>query len=182
MADDASHELSEQELARYGAAVCLVGEELYVWRGDCTNVDFNAVYILNINNCKQWRKVDTKPCRNLEGEIPSGNCSVAMCAVGDVLYTFGGWVCEWAHYSRSNALHKLSLLDMVWRKVVPVNPEQGPGRKDKCGMVEHSNKLCIFGGYGHQTEHQLKNKLWSRPPDDWLCWTNELHLYDLDTG
>ena len=179
--------LTSLELARYGAAVCLVGEELYVWRGDsANNVDRDAVYILNINNCKRWKKVNTKPYQEVEGgmqsEISPGNCSVAMCAVGDVLYTFGGWVCEQFYYSRSNALHKLDLHDMLWRKVVPINPKNGPGMKDKCGMVEYKNKLCIFGGYGYQSDHQLKNKLWSKTPGDLLCWTNELHLYELDTG
>jgi len=183
----ADNEINAQEIARYGAASCLVGNHLYVWRGDsANNVDLNVMYILNINNCKRWRKVNTKFYGEKEGgklsEIPPGQCSVAMCAVGDVLYTFGGWVCELFCYSRSNALHKLDLHNMLWQKILPVNPNNGPGMKDKCGMVEYDNKLCIFGGYGYCSEHQLKNKLYSGPPGDLLCWTNEIHLYDLDTG
>jgi len=185
MADD---KVTAQELARYGAASCLVGDHLYLWRGDSVkNLDLNAVYILNINNCERvWRKVSTRSYSGKEEEklsqIPQGQCSVAMCAVGEVLYTFGGWVCEQFHHSRSNALHKLNLHDMLWQEIVPVNPNNGPGMKDKCGMVEYDNKLCIFGGYGYCSEHQFKNKLWSQPPGDFLCWTNELHLYDLSAG
>ena len=53
----ADNEINAQEIARYGAASCLVGNHLYVWRGDsANNVDLNAMYILNINNCKRWRK------------------------------------------------------------------------------------------------------------------------------
>jgi len=192
MTDD----ITAGELARQGAVACLVGDQLFVWRGD--NVkhaeDNNTMYILNVNSAiktnsvKLWKKIDTKPYSSLIGEmdqseIPPGNCGVVMCAVGEALYTFGGWVGHpILRLYRANALHKLDLQDMLWRKVEPVNPEDGPGMKDKCGMVVHGNKLCIFGGYGYETEHQVRNNLLNRSPGELLCWTNELHLYDLDDG
>jgi len=192
-------DVEPDELARHGAATCLVGDQLFVWRGDnIKHEDNNSIYVLNVNSAlkpdsvedsvKRWKKIDTKPYLSLTGEmaqseVPPGNCGVAMCSVGEALYTFGGWVGHpILRLYRTNALHKLELQDMLWRKVEPVNPKDGPGMKDKCGMVVHDNMLCIFGGYGYETEHQVKNNLLNRSPGEILCWTSELHLYDLDDG
>jgi len=197
MTDGTANDMTDGELARHGAAACLVGDQLFVWRGDNYKyVDKNAMYVLNANSKLdsvkwRWKKVQTKPYSSLTGEmvqseiseeIPPAISGVAICAVGEALYTFGGWGCPGWNYWRTNALHKLNLQDMLWRKVEPVNPKDGPGMKDKCGMVVHGNKLCIFGGYGYETEHQVKNKLLSRTPGEILCWTNELHFYDLNDG
>lgn len=179
MEKESCDEVLPAELARNGAAVCTVGDQLYVWRGDTSDeddIDPNVIYVLDLNNCKQWRKVHTD--RHNSSQIPLGKCSMAVCAIGDVLYTFGGWCSEQLYHSRSNQLHQLSLRDMIWRKVVAVNPQDGPAKKDKCRMVEHDGKICIFGGYGYQTDHQTKNKLFSRERFGFLCWTNELHLFD----
>lgn len=171
--------ITASELARYGAAVCTVGDQLYVWRGDTDvddAVDLNVIYALDLNNCKRWRKIHTD--WDNSSQIPLGKCSMAVCAIGDIIYTYGGWYSEELNYSRSNQLHGLYLQEMIWKEIVAVNPEDGPGKKDKCGMVEHAGKICIFGGYGYLTDHQEKNKLFSREPFGFLCWTNEIHLYD----
>ena len=103
---------------------------------------------------------------------------MSICAIGNVIYAFGGWYSEQLYHSRSNLLHQLNLQKMTWQEIVAVNPQDGPGMKDKCGMVEHDGKICIFGGYGYTTDHQKQNRLFSREPFGFLCWTNELHLYD----
>ena len=169
------------ELARYGAAVCAVGDQLYLWRGDTDSPtaspdDLNSIYALDLNNCKKWRKIRTD-CDD-PSQIPLGKCSIASCSVGNVIYVYGGWHSEQLFHSRSNQLHALCLQQMIWQKVVATNPQDGPGMKDKCGMVEHAGSICIFGGYGYLTDHQNKEKLFSREPGGFLCWTNELHLFD----
>lgn len=173
-------EISPSELARYGATACTVGDQLYLWRGDTDAgddaIDPNVMYALDLNNCKKWRKIHTD--WNNSSQVPQGKCSMVMCAVGDMLYTYGGWCSEELNHSRSNQLHGLCLRDMIWKEIVAVNPEDGPGKKDKCGMVEHAGAICIFGGYGYLTDHQKKNKLYSREYFGFLCWTNELHLFD----
>ena len=173
--------VSKSELARYGAAVCVVDDKMYLWRGECDEAEprlnhLNVLYVLDLNNCKRWRKVPTDWDNN--SQIPPGKCSVAVCAVGDVMYTYGGWCSEQLYQSRSNLLHRLCLKQMTWEEVVAVNPENGPGKKDKCGMVEHGGNVCVFGGYGYLTDYQKKKKLFSREPGGFLCWTNELHLFD----
>lgn len=171
-------EISASELARYGAAACTVGDKLYLWRGDTNeqDIDVNVIYVLDLNNCKRWRKMHTD--WDNSSQIPLGKCSMAVCAIGDIIYTFGGWCSEQPYYSRSNQLHGLCVREMIWKEIIVVNPQDGPGKKDKCGMVEHDGKICIFGGYGYQTDHQTVNKLFSREYFSFLCWTNELHLFD----
>ena len=176
---DLPEQVSESELARFGAAVCTVGDQLYLWRGDTgsdSRVDLNVIYALDLNNYHCWRRIHTD--WDNSSQMPQGKCSMAVCVIGDVMYTYGGWYCEQPFYSRSNKLHGLCVRDMIWREIIAVNPQDGPGKKDKCGMVEHAGKLCIFGGYGYLTDHQKKNKLFSREPTGFLCWTNELHLFD----
>ena len=186
---DVSEEVSESELARYGAGVCTVGDQLYLWRGDTdddSGIDVsksnqshvNVIYTLNLNNSR-WRRIHTD--WDNSSEMPEGRCSMAVCVINDVMYTYGGWHCEYPFDSRSNKLHGLCLRSMIWREIIAVNPQDGPGKKDKCGMVEHAGKLCIFGGYGYVTDHQEMNRLYSREPTGgfrFLCWTNELHLFD----
>ena len=171
-------EVSPSELARYGAAVCTVGDQLYMWRGDTDSRsdDLNFMYALDLNNCKKWRKIHTN-WDNLS-QLPLGKCSIACCSVGNVIYVYGGWHSQQLYHSRSNQLHALCLQQMIWKKVVAVNPQDGPGMKDKCGMVEHAGKICIFGGFGYLTDHQNTKKLFSREPGGFLCWTNELHMFD----
>lgn len=171
--------ISGLELARCGAAVCTVEDQLYIWRGDYArdgDINLNVMYILDLNNCKNWRKIHTD--WDNSSQPPLGKCSMAICSVGNVIYTFGGWYSDQLYHSRSNKLHALCLQQMTWREVVAVNAQDGPGMKDKCGMLEHDGKICIFGGYGYLTDHQKKNKLFSREVQGFLCWTNELHLFD----
>jgi len=170
--------ISPSELARYGAAVCVVGDKLYLWRGDVDDdiVDLNVIYVLDLISCKQWRKIHTD--WDNSSQIPLGKCSMAVCAIDNVIYAFGGWYSEQLYHSRSNLLHKLNLQNMTWQNIVAINPQDRPGMKDKCGMVEHGGKICIFGGYGYPTDHQMQNKLFSTEQFGGLGWTNELHLFD----
>ena len=174
-----SEDVPATELARYGSAVCTVSDQLYLWRGDTdddSGVDLNVIYALDLNNCCRWRKIPTD--LDDSSQMPQGKCGMAVCVIGDVMYTYGGWYGVDPYHSRSNKLHGLCLRDMIWREIIAVNAEDGPGKKEKCGMVEHAGKLCIFGGYGNLTDHQRKNKLFSREPGGFLYWTNELHLFD----
>ena len=175
-----SDEISPSQLARCGAAVCTVGDQLYIWRGDINGeddaIELNVIHALDLNNCKKWRKIHTD--WDNSSQLPLGKCSMAICSIGNVIYTYGGWYSEQLYHSRSNHLHALCLPQMIWREVIAVNPQEGPGMKDKCSMVEHARKICVFGGYGYLTDHQKKNKLFSREPHGFLCWTNELHLFD----
>ena len=51
MTDGTVNDITDGELARHGAAMCLVGDQLFVWRGaNYTYVDKNAMYVLNVNS------------------------------------------------------------------------------------------------------------------------------------
>ena len=173
-------EVTSRELARHSATVCVVGDQLYVWGGDGDAVDLNTIYMLDLNNCKRWRKVHTEIRGNPKKSLLRAfgtECNQRICVVGDVIYVYGGI----GSSSYSNMLCKLCLKEMIWHEIVPINPRDGPGKKHMCGMVEHDGKICIFGGYGHPTDHQKENKLFSKNPDEFFYqtgWTSELHLFD----
>ena len=168
-------EVTESELARHSAITCVVGDQLYIWGGAGDFVDLNAIYILDLNNCKQWRKTHTNWSK--PSQIPLGQCNQGVCAIGDEIYMYGGRVVN--PWSYTNMLCKLCLKEMTWHEIIPINPRDGPGKKHICGMVEHDGKICIFGGYGYPTDHQKEKKLFSSDQGELsMGWTNELHLFD----
>lgn len=129
-----------------------------------------------------WKGI--KPTTQEPGEIGlwhslsalyAGVCSVV---VDDCLYSFGG---RRGGRERGCAdVHELNLTTMVWRKVVPVNPEEGPMEKEKGGMVDYKGELlCVFGGYGMGTSPRQPGATYHWDPMFDRFWNNELHLFDL---
>ena len=105
----------------------------------------------------------------------AGVCSVV---VNDSLYSFGG---RRGERERGSAdVHELNLNTMVWRKVVPANPEEGPVEKEKGGMVDYKGELlCVFGGYGMGTSRRQTGATYHWDSAFDCFWNNELHLFDL---
>ena len=64
------------------------------------------------------------------------------------------------------------------------NREDGPMQKVIGGMVACGHEiLCAFGGYGPDTsQHQPETTYHFNEWECTHCWTNELHLFHIETG
>ena len=106
----------------------------------------------------------------------AGVCSTV---INDCLYTFGG---RRGVVERGCApfVHELNLITMVWRKLIATNPEEGPAKKEKGGMVEYNGDvLCMFGGYGEGTSPRQLGASYHYDRVFNRFWNNELHVFDL---
>ena len=122
-----------------------------------------------------------------QSSVVSGAC---CCLLGDRdrarLVTFGGW----ENGERVADVHQLELSNMAWSQCDVKNPAEGPILKDKAGMIPYgSDMVCVVGGYGCPSEHHVLDGVygqkgalyhWDRLHD--LCWTNEVHLFQMSTG
>lgn len=134
----------------------------------------------------EWSVVH--PTGEREEQLPS-TISGACCTItNDRLYVFGGWVGG----RRTADLHELDLDTMVWRRLDPKNPGEGPFLKDKAGIVPYGTQMvCVVGGYGYPSWDHLTNgrvEGQTGASYDWdvdqpfpICWTNELHLFHVET-
>ena len=119
------------------------------------------------------------------GEPPlgvRGHCSTVL--GGDVYY-FGGFCGH--DWCRHNSLHCLDIVNNTWRPLEPHNPTKGPMKKSRCGIVgfidDGKHYLCVFGGTGHlNTANQSTATYipWRENPN--CGWTNEVHIFDFDSG
>ena len=107
----------------------------------------------------------------------AGACSSLM----DSLYAFGGFDGSRRHSS----LHQMSTSVMEWRELWEIDPQDGPMRKNGCGMVPyHNDTLALFGGHGipgdtiQPGSSFIKNESFS----DGGGWTNEFHLFNVNEG
>ena len=49
-------------------------------------------------------------------------------------------------------------------------------------MVTYGSKLVLFGGYGNQLDHTQPGANFFEDGNYGNGWTNELHIFDLETG
>ena len=164
---------------RFGCSSCLVNNRVYVWRGS-TNISTHAaaaidektLYSLDVATLK-WTANPTK------GAVPRAKAGMGMCVIDQLIYVFGGWIT----FGRCNDVHCLSLDNMTWSELEPVNPRNAPLRKDKFGMVEYEGKLCIFGGAA-ESDPMRRNRpgvFFVNYDSYGFGWTNELHVFDPKT-
>ena len=115
------------------------------------------------------------------GKLPpllyAGACSTLL----ENTYTFGG--CDGSSFH--NSLHHLNMTTMEWRELTPLNPQDGPMRKEGCGMVTcDDNTLALLGGWGIPSDTTQPGNAISRSTFylDGRGWTNELHIYNIRKG
>ena len=73
---------------------------------------------------------------------------------------------------------------LTWSQLSAV-AEDGPMRKDACGMVYfNSDKLAVVGGYGHPVGPVQLGSLFipNERFADGSGWTNEIHIFDICAG
>ena len=166
---------------RFGCSSCLINNHIYVWRGSInirSNRDFVArdektLYSLDVATLK-WTSNLTK------GKMPRAKAGMGMCVIDQVIYVFGGWI----SFGRCNDVHCLPLDSMTWKELKPVNPKDAPLRKDKFGMIEYDEKLCIFAGAAESDPMRRTRPgiLFVNYDSYGFGWTNELHLFDPKTS
>lgn len=167
-------------------------------RGACSFAYEGAVYLFQGDTCAGYES-DEKLYRFLlrEGkwevvytsgsarQRPNAVCGACCCLLGERLVVFGGW-----NLARSADLHQLDLSTVMWSKCDVKNPSEGPFRKDKAGMIPYGHDfVCVVGGYGYPSEHHIRKVHYGQKEAQYhwdlsngLCWTNEVHLFQLSTG
>uniref|UniRef100_A0A1X7VJ25 Uncharacterized protein n=1 Tax=Amphimedon queenslandica TaxID=400682 RepID=A0A1X7VJ25_AMPQE len=122
---------------RSGHSTVIVGDCLYMWGGrrddhpkehniEMEKRDSSFVEVLHLLTGRWEQKPTT-------GDPPLGSINYAAVAIGNEIFYYGG-LCSHRRYD-DNVLYSLNVDTLKWRKVVPTNPEDGPKKKDDCGMI-----------------------------------------------
>jgi len=91
---------------------------------------------------------------------------------------FGGGT----RHSFTNSLFEFCVATAHWRELHPVNPMEGPMRKQNCGIINTSDTtLCLIGGYGIPTGSLQPGSKFVQNKDG-RGWSNEIHCFDIPTG
>ena len=120
--------------------------------------------------------------RTTAGDLPPGWCQGTCASLLDQLYLFGGSDSA----SFYNSLHMLAPTSLKWKPVSVLNQDQdqGPMRKQGCGMVAYGReRLALFGGYGiplSPTQHGVFTK--DTRYADGRGWSSELHFFSISEG
>lgn len=123
--------------------------------------------------------------------VSSATSGACCCLLDDRnnerVVTFGGWSAG----ERVADVRTLDLRKVAWSKCCVVNPAEGPLMKDKAGIIPYgSDMVCVVGGYGYPSEqlvlaglyHSQAGAQYHWDHTNGLCWTNEVHLFQLSTG
>ncbi len=89
-----------------------------------------------------------------------------------ILHSFGGTDGS----SKHNDIYKIDTTGFYSSIINPKNPDDGPMKKCRCGMVPYKRSLVIFGGYVDAPTHPQPGASYQDG------WTNELHILDLVEG
>lgn len=148
---------------RHGHGAVEYNGKVYMWGGkdESWNI-YPATDVEIFDICTLlWEK---KPS---SGTPPPAVVYNGYTRLGSSLYTFGGWrEVESKNDIRCNSLHKLDLKTLVWKKLTPKNPSEGPSAKEGSVMIPlGKDKLIVFGGMTADNQY-----------------TNELHVYSLNEG
>ena len=98
---------------------------------------------------KKWLKEETL------GTGPISVRESAWTALGEEIYTFGGYTSHGDSGEYTNELHELNVNTRKWKELFANNQpsENSPLKKCSCGMVAYYHptlgevELCVFGGY-----------------------------------
>ena len=178
-----SEELTSEPEARWGASATVAENKLYLWRGvlessrNKESLKYSRYYDLYDPSTQQWSEVHP------DGEAPTGGREIALTAIGDKIYSFGGT--DGNGYF--NEVMEFNMSDNNWRELKMDNPEDGPMLKMNSGMVSKGDgsHICIFAGYGFNMPYRRGREF---VPDSQSSegeprgWTNELHLLDIKKG
>uniref|UniRef100_A0A1X7TBK4 Uncharacterized protein n=1 Tax=Amphimedon queenslandica TaxID=400682 RepID=A0A1X7TBK4_AMPQE len=120
---------------RFWHSTVIVGDCLYMWGGvdhpkehniEIERRDSSFLEVLHLPTGRWEQKPTT-------GDPPLGIVNHAAAAIGNEIFYYGGHSTHWDY--DDNVLYSLNFDTLKWRKVVPTNSEDGPMKKDYCGMI-----------------------------------------------
>ena len=172
---DPQQELYEPS-PRYGHYVAAVDGQLYLYSGRTVRYTAEREKLQSLVEVLD-PLTETWTQKTTEGDIPPGVYDGACTSTGQDLFTFGGRNGK----SRYGDLYRLKPTQnsLRWTRLTSV------ARKVGCGMVCFNSKhLLLFAGYGPPPTDIQPGAVFTRDTryTDGSGWTNELHLFDLDTG
>lgn len=141
---------------RDGHAAVEVNGKVYLWGGSnyASRYPASRVEVFDVQT-GMWASSTTT------GTPPTAVVDCAYTAIGNTIYTYGGWT---GSGECSDALHELDLTIMSWRQL---NPSKGPIKKKGCRMVPYNQHMLVVYGGDEGTYNST-------------C--GELHVYTLKQG
>ena len=116
--------------------------------------------------------------RSTTATPPAGVINYACTNIKDSILYFGG-SCKPSDCFH-NDLFELNTLTNEWREIINSSPDNGPMRKNGCGMISfdmnEEDNLLVIGGFGPtpMTTH-TGSKCIPSPSAPNCCYTNEIH-------
>ena len=181
MAEDGDdHESFYEPEPRFGSGATAVGQSVFMYRGILQSYQVKSRFAIP-SHCEvfdgdssEWIRMDTV------GINPKAFETFGVTSIGDHIYYYGGY--DGTTYT--DQLIELDTQTMNLKELIQHNSNEGPMKKQRCGLVSLRNeRLLAMGGYGIPTTTQPGSRF---VPDttrtDGPGWTNELHCYDIKSG
>ena len=165
---------------RCNSGATAVGQSVFMYQGFLQSYQGKSEVTLP-SHCEvfdgdssEWIRMDTV------GRNPEAYHSFCITSIGDHLYYYGGF----DGTTFTDQLLELDTQTMKLKELIPRNSNEGPMKKQNCGLVSLRNdRLLVWGGYGIPTTTQPGSRF---VPDtnktDGRGYTNELHCYDITSG
>ena len=176
------HQFYEPQ-ARFRHCCYSVGQNVYVY-GHSVHMTVplpsGVVDVFNLPSGR-WQQLPTTgpPAPGVHGSV----CAV----VGNCAFFFGGLHTVDGVLQLYNTIHKLDVISMHWKELEPAKHGTAPMEKYNAGMVSYyESNLLVFSGCGrlpadpHTGPANYVPSL--RLAHLRLGWTNELHLFDLQSS
>ena len=174
------HESYYEPEPRCVSGATAVGQSVFMYRGFLQSYQWKTRVTLP-SHCEvfdgdssEWIRMDTV------GSYPEAYQNFGITSIGDHIYYYGGY--DGTTYT--NQLFELDTRSMLFKEIILRNSNEGPMKKQNCGLVSLRNeRLLAWGGKGIPTTTQPGSRF---VPDttrtDGSGWTNELHCYDIKSG
>ena len=165
---------------RWGSRATAVGQSVFMYRGFLqsyqgkSRATFPSHCEVFDGDTREWITMDTV------GSNPEAFENFGITSVGDHIYYYGGW----NGTTFTDQLLELDTRTMQFREIIPRNSNEGPMKKQNCGLVSLCNeRLLVWGGYGIPTTTQPCSRFVPLSvKTDGSGYTNELHCYDIKSG
>ena len=165
---------------RYSSGATAVGQSVFMYRGllqsyqGKSEVTFPSHCEAFDGDSREWIRMDTV------GINPEAYRSFGITSIGDHIYYYGG-------HDGTTFTNQLLVLDtqtMNLKELIQRNRNEGPMKKQNCGLVSLRNeRLLACGGYGIPTTTQPGSRFVpGTTRTDGRGYTNELHCYDIKSG
>ena len=183
MATSSTRSVFPEPEPRFGACGTAIHNRFFIYH------DFQQSFRgLSMRDLPQTFQVDTFNADTTKwtqmpttGPNPPGLMYSACTCIGSKIFSHGGWTGK----SFTDTLHEVDTTTMQWRQLQPLNPSEGPMKKQDARMIAlSSNLLCVIGGWGipSGTINPLSKFTKDSRYSDGRGWTNEVHVYNTETS